>query len=410
MAVLALVLACTVQGPTVTVAPPPTPTSAPTSTPPRMPTPTLTPTPTSTPTAKLSVNLIAYVNQDGQIRTVDPNGAYTERISPEEGFFTWPMWSLDSSQIVFSGTTGSGSGTLALYRYRLGDDQPQILFTNEFGTGPILPGMPHYPIWAPDSGLLAFMASSSQGLTLFLTDSRAGVDAEVVLRNAPLYASWSADSQHLLVHGGADLFLVDVEGGVEDLGIRAPNYRVPAWWPSGNRKVFVSEDDDGKRGLYISDSEHETLLEEISEEVAFLWSPDGESLAVAHSELPGGLNYRGVTLFAPDGTRRQVAIRENVVAFFWSPDSTKLAYVTFSDSRESLRWMILDVVDGSRWPLVDFIPSGAQMTLFRFFDQFAYSHTLWSPDSDSLVFSGRIGGGVVSASFKPSASVSNHRN
>ena len=38
------------------------------------------------------------------------------------------------------------------------------------------------------------------------------------------------------------------------------------------------------------------------------------------------------------------------------------------------------------------------------FDQYAYSHSLWSPDSTSLVFAGRLVGGPVSASFNPNRS------
>jgi TolB protein len=141
------------------------------------------------------------------------------------------------------------------------------------------------------------------------------------------------------------------------------------------------------------------LLVEIPAEAAFLWSPDGQSLAVAHSDLPDGLVYGGVTLFSSDGDRRTVGIDDTVLAFFWSPDGARLAYVTFSETRGVLRWMVLDVRDGTRWPVVDFEPSGPQFTLFRFFDQFAYSHSPWSPDSRSLVFAGRLADDAVEASL-----------
>jgi len=55
--------------------------------------------------------------------------------------------------------------------------------------------------------------------------------------------------------------------------------------------------------------------------------------------------------------------------------------------------------DGSRWPLLDFIPSLDQLTVFRFFDQYAYSHPPWSPDSNSLVFSGRVDPEAITAAF-----------
>ena len=315
------------------------------------------------------------------------------------------MWSPDGDQLVFSGVQqgSEGLGSLALYHYRLGQDRPQVLYTNEPGMGPILAGMPHYPLWAPDSGLLAFMAADPRGLTLFLTDPRTGDDARVVVRRAPLYASWSPDSRQLLVHGGPDHFLADVTEEVEvrDLGVRAASYRVPAWWPLGKRITFVSENEAGGLGLYISDvdSSRRTLLQELAGSAAFLWSPDGRSLAVAHSGSPGDFVYQGVALFSSDGTRRSVAISDQVIAFFWSPDSRKLAYVTLSGTRNVLRWMVLNVENGDRWPLVDFRPSADQLTIFQFFDQFAYSHSLWSPESNSLVFAGILSSEGVAASL-----------
>ena len=54
------------------------------------------------------------------------------------------------------------------------------------------------------------------------------------------------------------------------------------------------------------------------------------------------------------------------------------------------RAKLLDVADGTRMTLVDFTPSAPQLTQFQFFDQFAYSHTTWSPDSDALVFASNL--------------------
>ena len=352
------------------------------------------------------VNLIAYVDPEGQVKLARPDGSSQIKISPDGGFFTWPAWSPDGRRVAFSGvpSRGSSAASLTLYVYESGNEGPRIVFANERDMGPILPEMPHYPLWAPDGGHLSFMSSAPQGLTLFLADPQAVSGPEVVLRSAPLYASWSADSRRLVVHGGVDHFLVDVEGDVtvEDLGIQTSGYRVPAWWPLGDRIVYVSEDEAGQRGLYMAgvESGGRTLLEEVEQEAAFLWSPGGRSLAVGQAQLTGGLVYQGITLFAPDGSRRRVNVPEEVAAFFWSPDGTRLAYVTLSERLGVFRWMVMKVADGERWPLVEFIPSEAQLTLLRFFDQFAYSHSPWSPDGDSLVFAGNLFGGAVSASLK----------
>ena len=72
--------------------------------------------------------------------------------------------------------------------------------------------------------------------------------------------------------------------------------------------------------------------------------------------------------------------------------------MTPSERRGVLRWKVFNVEDASSWSLGDFTPSSLQLTLFQFFDQFAYSHSLWSADSRSLVFSGAMSGVTAFAS------------
>ena len=356
-----------------------------------------------------SINLIAYVDLEGRISVASPDGAEVAQLSPETGLFTWPSWSPDASRIAFSGVTTQGNrrGPLTLFALRVGDSELRTIFANEPNMGPILSGMPHYTLWSPNSRWLSFMASTPRGLALFIDDLEDDLEPQFVLTNAPLYASWSPDSEKVIVHGGADHFMVspDEAGKVSDLDIQSATYRTPAWRPSGG-VVYVSGDPDGGEKLYLD--EPETGLRKVIDDArgatAFLWSPDGSSLAVAHSGQPsritGGAVYQGLRLYSPDGVRREAEVNENLVAFFWSPDSTKLAYVTLPQRARALRWNILDVVDGERWPLVDFLPTVDQLNILQFFDQFAYSHSTWSPDSGSIVFAGIIVGSVgVSASL-----------
>ena len=50
------------------------------------------------------VNLIAFVNVDGEVMTMQPDGLGVRQISPDvEGFFTWPTWSPDANSLVYSG-------------------------------------------------------------------------------------------------------------------------------------------------------------------------------------------------------------------------------------------------------------------------------------------------------------------
>ena len=267
--------------------------------------------PTVEPTATVREGgLLAYATVDGRIQTARPDGSAASTISPDEGFYSWPMWSPDGRYVVFSGTSpaGNGPGPLALFLYDLEEERRRVLYFNDPGMGPILPAMPHYPLWSPDGERLSFMASAPLGLSLFITDVGSGDAPQVVLRNSPLYASWSADSRRMLVHAGFDHVLVDVDGGIaaRALDTSAISYRAPAWWPSGGRIALVSQLEAGESELYISDPDlpDRTPLTAFGGEAAFLWSPDGGSLAVGLSQLQGGLIYEGVAFYSPDGTSR----------------------------------------------------------------------------------------------------------
>ena len=354
---------------------------------------------------ELGVNLIAYADLDGQIITARPDGSAPARLSPDEGFFTWPVWSPDGKQLAFSGVPfmNNAPGGLTLYHVELDEPVPRAIYENAPGMGPILNRMPHYPIWAPDSGSLALMASEPGGLTLLVVNPRKDEAPSVLIRRAPLYASWSSDSSRMVVHGGPDHFVADVAGGIAvvDLGVRIPAYRVPAWWPSGDRIVYLGDDGEGRTVLYVAgvDTNERTILQLFEGSAAFLWSPDGQRLAVGHARPTTPFIYEGVALITPQGTRLSVEIAERLLAFFWSPDGRKLAYIVPAETRNVLRLMIMDVATGDGWPLVDFTPSPEQATIYRFFDQFAYSHTQWSPDSEALVFAGILSSEGISASF-----------
>lgn len=365
-----------------------------------------------------AVDRIAYVGPDGQIRTVNPNGTRKITITPDEGVYSWPTWSPNGRKLVFSGVTGAETDEprVSLYAYNAFTRQLRELHVREPGvTGLVATNAPHYPIWAPNGNYLAFIGSTGGGLRLYLDDLRDGEGPKPAVDDAPLWLDWSADSQYLLVQRQGDHYLVDMEpffreGAMTTLEIQSDGfgYNVPSWNPAGDEYAFVSGDIAGGYGLFTSrpNGDAQVLVERVSPSTAFLWSPDGRSLAVTQSDrllITSLLRlsvYTRVSLYGQDGSTHPVDIEENVVAFFWSPDSTKLAYVTLTETPGVLRWKIFNVLDGASWTLTDFIPSLDQLTVYRHFDQYAHSHSLWSPDSTSLVFAGRTVGGATSASLR----------
>ena len=380
--------------------------------------PTATPPSTlrATPTARSErlreeVNRIAIVGLDGQIYTIDTDGSHSRRISPETGVFTWPTWSPDARKLAFSGVNEDEGGNLriSLFVFSSASSKISELYVGEPGVvGLLAEEVVQYALWSPDSAKLAFVVLTSQGQSLFLDDPRDSVGPTLVLDQGPLWMSWSPDSQYLLVHRGADHFLVNTLEGirVDDVGISASGYRVPAWRPPGAIVTLASEDGPGRYTILNAEVDRDglgvqqpiTSLREIGFPLtpAFIWSPSGEVLALAGSTLVVsylGLPifvYRDLVLLFEGESAQEILIQDDVIAYFWSPDSSRLAYVSPSPIEGSLRWTVLNVVNGDRWPLVDFIPSRDQLTVFQFFDQYAYSHSLWSPDSRSLVFAGKL--------------------
>jgi len=109
---------------------------------------------------------------------------------------------------------------------------------------------------------------------------------------------------------------------------------------------------------------------------------------------------------------------ESVYAFFWSPDSQHVAYVALatgsgqadantmaipvSEARQDapdIGWSVLNVADSINRLYGTFAPTSEMVYLFNFFDQFAQSHQIWSPDSTHIVY------GEISPEGKPIISI-----
>ena len=363
-----------------------------------------------------SVNLIAVVGLDAQIRSFRPDGSGEQLISTQDGHFTWPTWAPDGQSMVFSGVVGNAAGepVVTLFNYGWDEAEPQPLYEGQPGfAGLLAEGVVHYPLWSPDSTKLAFVAVTERhGLTLFIDDVHTARAPEFVLDSGPLWMSWSSDSSRLAVHRSREHFLVsfDDEVRLQQIKLNSVSYRVPAWRPNLGELTLSSVVQSSEFGLYsgqVTDTGLvlPTPIAEVGPDSAFLWSPGGAHLAVADEAQPvrfGNsvlLIYRNLRVLDSAAYGEVVALQDNVIACFWSPDGSKLAVAVLADNRGGLRWRLLDVATGSTTDLVDFTPSRDQLTMFQFFDQYAYSHQLWSPDSRFLLFAGRLSSEATSAAY-----------
>jgi TolB protein len=318
--------------------------------------------------------------------------------------------------LLFSGVVAAADGNqqVILFSYDAITHERRRIHVGEPGfAGLLADGVVHYPIWSPDSQQVAFIAVTREsGLTLFLDDLGESPDSEFVLDQGPLWLSWAHDSVQLIVHRADRLLLVNTADSVvvTELEVRSWAYRVAAWKPqesvltyitlAGGSNFAVQQASVAAEGLGRS-----STIGEISPVAAFLWSRDGAYLAVADASRL--IAYRGapvpvysrLKILDSVEYRERGGVSDNIMAYFWSPDGAKIAYVTIPDGGASLRWTLFEVATGVETQLVDFVPSAEQLVMFQFFDQYAYSHSLWSPDSRHLVFAGELREGAVTVSM-----------
>ena len=414
-AVLVLVLAFIVSACGGNV-PDPEPTAIPTL--PPSPTPTATPEPTPVPTPteepEETVDLIAFVGQDDNIYTIRPDGTDQELVSiPMAGetaslvggaffdnhtIYNWPTWSPDATKLAFTSYSANGDFPGVLWLVDIPGGLPDKVFQDPDDTIGrfVAQRSPHYVYWSPQSDRIAFLAPTPESLVLYMIETADPPHPETVSFGAPSYMAWSPDGQYLLHHLVQELDLVDTRNNFARASLNADSlsYRTPAWSPDSSRIAYVNDFQGGDR-LVVSGIQgtSTTEVDRVNVLSAFLWSPTANE--IAFTELGTGRSlgiptYAGLAIFDADsGEKTQVTTRE-VVAFFWSPDGEKLAYVTVDRSASTISWYVNDRSGRSEKKLTDFIPSHEQLfVMFAFFDQYAYSNQLWSPDSNALVYSGR---------------------
>ncbi|MEO1646747.1 MAG: hypothetical protein AAFR67_16275, partial [Chloroflexota bacterium] len=166
--------------------------------------------------------------------------------------------------------------------------------------------------------------------------------------------------------------------------------------------------------VVIDGDDSTTLVPDLEGLVSFLWSPDGSKIAYRTVDQFGINNL--IIVDANTGEELTISEISGAVSFFWSPDSSRIAFITIEsttqgqnaslpsissemtfmqrfaqdDSPTALYWNVLNVETGANVRYSPFIPTFEMTYLLTYFDQFAPSHRVWSPDSNYLVYSGFV--------------------
>ncbi len=359
--------------------------------------------PIPTPDPANAVNRIVYVDADGQVATIAPDGSEQRTISDTAVRFQFPAWSPTGEYVaalsgsnLFRLTDAAGPESVELYSSR---SQSPIYF-----------------YWSPDGRYLTFIANHPSGIGLHLV-STSGESASILLATgSPFYWDWQADSTQILIHSGstgdnARLALLDVENGSVGPNIADPGlFQAPDISRNGRYWAYAERDENGNSWLVLADGQTgEVQRQRHAGLVAFGWSPTADQVAFI-STGENRMNFTGPLRLMDAVTGETTLLsRDLVAAFFWSPDGRYLAAISLDQGVQedivlgngrrilgksntqthpdiSLNLTLIDAATGEKRRLMTFQPSVIFITQFLpYFDQYAHSHRIWSPDSLAIV-------------------------
>ena len=355
----------------------------------------------------VSPGLIAYIGTDYNVYTLPQNGTPTALTKDaavtqtSQQIYQWPTWATDGQLAYFrSSLDASGSASTEVF---VSSDAKTPGVNAYIGAGETFT----YGNWSPqpcgtDCRDMALLMNDASGLSVKLVRWQNGTGTSTTAgKGAPFYYNWSPEGARMiwqLDNQKFDVYDTTTHKITSTLTQTPGAMFTPAWSPVDDRLLLGVKNQDSTDLVIASNGDIKTLAASQANPIWFSWSPDGKQ--VAYIDRQGPL----IVLDAASGATITRTPVDKVLAFFWSPDSQHIAYVTppqpagsftaakraaasLRQTSEGLAWSVLDVANGANRHYSAFQPTNEQLYLLVYFDQFAVSHHVWSPDSREIVYS-----------------------
>jgi TolB protein len=361
---------------------------------------------------------LAVTDAGGKLYTMDADGGSVARFVLPGIQFGFPAWSPDGSRIAVTGQDGDDI-RLYLFEADAADTAPIVLYDE-----PDHP--PFYLYWSPDGRQIAFLTTEPDGIALRLVPADGSADARIVREGAPLYWDWLGND-HLVAHigsSGEGSFLgeVDLQGtSTERVALEPGFFRSPAVSRDGAYRAYVTTGQD-TTGIVTVESRDRSRRQvaPVFGVAAVSFDPTGTTLAYVASEQPRAEEIAfplgPLRVLNPASGQSRTLLGGDVVAFFWSPDGRTIAALTLQPPDDEvvgipgagltstegmtpgvdedplppaqgvpLTLVFVDVDAGTiRTTRSAAITSRFVNNILPYYDQYALSHRLWSPDSSSI--------------------------
>ncbi|MBZ0298258.1 MAG: hypothetical protein K8J31_00870 [Anaerolineae bacterium] len=364
---------------------------------------------------------IAFVGTDNNIYALGLEDYRQVQLTEDAGetrHYQWPTWSNDGRLAYFATFIEDGALLTSAYIARAGDEAGDLVYTG--------PEAFNYAYWSPAD---CDVAEACRDLAVLLSSASRGMFVELIrdsldnpttltagLGGPPFYYSWSPDGARMLWQRNnqrLDIYDASQDRVTETLD-QTPGFILsPAWSPVDDRLLFGAAAGGNTTDLMVvGNGDAQRLATGFTGLVAYSWSPDGNHIAYREQTAQGF-----GSLIVVDAVTFKVTSRSpvtGVISFFWSPDSQRIAYLTLAATPDSfsarsashmaaqaqqqpvgIAWSILDARTGDVQKYGSFIPTSEVVYLMQYFDQFAQSHRIWSPDSRHLLYSEQTRNGPV---------------
>ncbi len=363
------------------------------------------------------INRIALIDETGRLCTCNPDGSEYRILTRRDRLYQFPVWSPDGRYIAAIGSDRAGAG-IYLFSDEVYGTQWQ-LYRSLVGTRQ----SPFYLYWSPNSQYVGFIANNPVGgIGFFTVTATKRPHVKLIALGQPFFWQWGRQANELFLHSGVSetgrLQLINPHDEAPEM----PNHATPGYFQApgisgdGSYLAYATLDDAENTLVVIEDRETErTVSHPHRGAVALSWSPTRNQLAFMAPRNKTSHFFGPLSLMSLQGNVRPIT-GEPILAFFWSPDGNKIAYFSptriqtfnrfvggsgvmylnghnppqmLANNQQEMIQMelwIIDLVANNRQKLFHFQPSALFLNQFLpFFDQYALSHRIWSPNSDAIV-------------------------
>lgn len=310
------------------------------------------------------------------------------------------VWSPDGGRLAWSRSTAEGHELVVT---EIGDGAGA---ENGEGGGELVspaPGPPAFYLqWSAAGDRLAYLRNDADGAGVELGVAVPAEPVVPLLSDAPLFVAWSLVRPELALHLGAfQVARLSASSTTPEVVLEPTGrFSTPAWIDDRTLVVVATE---GLALLDVETGQTEVLIE-AREEVLFVVSPDRRRIAYHLPELTdegvslvagaqaGGPEARVAGLAVLDiDTGQSIQVSPTVpLSFEWSPDGRSLAWLSndFDGGAGWSFWDGADITVAEPYRVSD----RDRLTVLPFFEQYAQSHSRWSPDGRAFAFAGIVAG------------------